>query len=196
MRERDDDELEALLDAALTSYARAEREDEAAARVQARTMAAVRGSTFSVKKIAWALWALPVAAVLVLAALLVPEMLSKGYRGATVVREMGAGVVAQRTIAPMVEPREAEIRRVDMTPRRGHSAAKHRDVPEILPKLEVFPTPRPLTAEEVAFMKFAAAQTKQADHATAPPDPQPIVPLTIAAIEIQPLDTSSKDPNP
>jgi hypothetical protein len=57
-----------------------------------------------------------------------------------------------------------------------------------LPKLEVFPTPQPLTPEELAITVFAAKAT-EADRrsfieAQTPRD----APLSIASIEIQPLN--------
>ncbi len=57
-----------------------------------------------------------------------------------------------------------------------------------LPKLDVFPTPQPLTPEEQALVQFAARAPAAERKALLEEQKQPDAPLTIAAIKIQPIE--------
>jgi hypothetical protein len=57
-----------------------------------------------------------------------------------------------------------------------------------LPKREVFPTPQPLSPEEQAFVEFAARAPETERQLFIEAQKRDDAPLSIAAIEIQPLD--------
>ena len=78
-------------------------------------------------------------------------------------------------------------------PREQQKAVVGKAAP--LPKLDVFPTPQPLTAEERALVAFAANAPKPELKAVVDAQPQADAPLSIAAIEIQPLDSPDQGGN-
>jgi hypothetical protein len=57
-----------------------------------------------------------------------------------------------------------------------------------LPKLDVFPTPQPLTPEEQVLAVFAAKAPLTERQALLDAQKQADAPLSIAALQIQPLD--------
>jgi hypothetical protein len=59
---------------------------------------------------------------------------------------------------------------------------------EPLPKLDVFPTPQPLTPAERALVAFASRAPAAERESLIDAQQQPNTPLTIAAIKIQPID--------
>jgi len=64
----------------------------------------------------------------------------------------------------------------------------HHRTPERLPKREVFPTPQPPTAEELALLHFVERNPKEAAQAFAGLQ-QIDAPIDIAPLEIKPLET-------
>jgi hypothetical protein len=89
--------------------------------------------------------------------------------------------VALRSKATLLKPR----------PHRIAAGAK----PAPLPKLDVFPTPRPLTPEERALVIFAA-QTPEAERKDLiEAQKQFDAPLSIAAIQIPPLEPPQEGKN-
>jgi hypothetical protein len=66
---------------------------------------------------------------------------------------------------------------------------------ELLPKREVFPTPQPLSPEERAFANFVARSTETERQSFIEAQKRDDAPLSIAAIEIQPLDPPSPGGN-
>jgi hypothetical protein len=66
---------------------------------------------------------------------------------------------------------------------------------EPLPKLDVFPTPQPLSSEEQALVDYAAHATKSERQSLIDVQQQMDAPLTIAAITIQPLEPPKSDGN-
>jgi hypothetical protein len=73
--------------------------------------------------------------------------------------------------------------------------------PAPLPKLDVFPTPRPLTAEEQALAVFISHASDAERKALIESQKQFQAPISIAAIRIPPLETlkpldqDTPDPN-
>lgn len=191
MHDESERECDALLDAALKSYAQAEGEDESVPAVTSRTMAAVRAADSQRKKATWAWWALPVAAVLVLAAVLLPlRRHAQPVSHASVSRMTQPAPPRSAQVEP--PPSHAAVRRVS-----EHVQRKALVAPQPLPKLDVFPTPTPLSAEERALVAMAQRDPKQAEQALTMPEEKPstpleIKPLTIAAIEISPLNAPDK----
>ncbi|GGH16406.1 hypothetical protein [Silvibacterium dinghuense] len=208
MRDRADDELDSLLDAALETYVLVEYEDEAVAGVKSRTMAAVRAQVLLEKKsgrrIAWPLWALPVAAVLVMAAVLLLSRQRVDVKGlAMSAPEKVSDRHETRAASPGAMQAQVEF------PQASHPAIRHvslqteriaNPVSEPLPKLDVFPTPTPLSPEEQALAAMAQRNPQQAQQAMTMPEHKPIEPLNvkpvmIAAIRIPPLNPSDTDEN-
>ncbi|MGA2251861.1 hypothetical protein [Terracidiphilus sp.] len=64
-----------------------------------------------------------------------------------------------------------------------------------MPKLDVFPTPQPLSPEERTFVRYVANMSESDRKALAATQDQPITPLAIAAIQIQPLAPLDKSEN-
>jgi hypothetical protein len=64
-----------------------------------------------------------------------------------------------------------------------------------LPKLDVFPTPQPLTPEERALATFAAEASETERQSFIEAQEQTDAPLSIASITIQPLDPPDHDGN-
>jgi hypothetical protein len=64
-----------------------------------------------------------------------------------------------------------------------------------LPKLDVFPTPQPLTPEEQALVAFAVRAPESERKSFIEAQRQAEAPLRIAAIEIPPIDSPDKDTN-
>jgi hypothetical protein len=64
-----------------------------------------------------------------------------------------------------------------------------------LPKLDVFPSPQPLSPEEKALVSFAARAPEPVRQALIDAQTQADAPLNIAAIEIQPLDPPDQGGN-
>jgi hypothetical protein len=63
-----------------------------------------------------------------------------------------------------------------------------------LPKQEVFPAPTPLTPQEQALAALATRNPGNISQAVAEAQKQPIEPLEIAAIQIQPLNPPDINP--
>jgi hypothetical protein len=72
----------------------------------------------------------------------------------------------------------------DMRPHRTAVAAKAQS----LPKLDVFPTPQPLTPAERALVEFTSRAPSSERKSLIAAQQQPDAPLTIAAIKIQPIE--------
>jgi hypothetical protein len=89
--------------------------------------------------------------------------------------------------APKAPPNPGSLRTVrhaEHTPKRAvpnNSIAR--------PKLDVFPTPEPLTAEEQAMTRFAAQASEADRKALLAAQQQADEPLTISAIRIPPIES-------
>jgi hypothetical protein len=66
---------------------------------------------------------------------------------------------------------------------------------EPLPKLDIFPTPQPLSPQEQALADFAARAPKSERESLMAAQQKTAAPLHIAAIEIKPLNLPSPDVN-
>ncbi len=78
-------------------------------------------------------------------------------------------------------------------PRSRHKALAAHSAP--LPKLDVFPTPEPLSAQEQALVNFAAHASKSERESLVAAQEQADAPLHIAPIQIQPLQQPTAGPN-
>ena len=62
-----------------------------------------------------------------------------------------------------------------------------------LPKMEVFPTPRPLTAEEQALMVFTEKTTPEVKKQVVEAEKHLGDPIAIAELKIRPLDEEDRE---
>ena len=62
-----------------------------------------------------------------------------------------------------------------------------------LPKMEVFPTPRPLTTEEQALMAFVEQTTPEVKKQVVEAEKHLGDPIAIAELKIRPLDKEDRD---
>jgi hypothetical protein len=197
MREKDD--LDLLLDSALSSYADVHADSGLEQRVLNRiSVAELAARPESAPHRRWLLWAiaLPVAACLLL---LVFTM--KKARP----HESEQQFQAHQTAQPAIEvPNEISPTRHEKSPQSTKihplSPKRKADTNEAdsglpTPKLDIFPTPTPLTPEEQAFANFVNSAPEPERRALIESQKQLDVPLNIAAIQIPPLeppDTGTK----
>ncbi|MFT4114007.1 hypothetical protein [Silvibacterium sp.] len=211
--DRKDEELEALLDAALMNYAQAEREDEAVAGVASRTLTAVRAKAASGiasrtkprRGSVWMFCALPIAAALVMAVVL--PLRHRASPTTAVQVAHGGDMISHGTSPAMAGGKSLQahenVPHVSQSMTAMHASVHvQRKAPaaELLPKREVFPTPTPLSPEEQTLMAMVRRDPRQAQQAMSMPEQKPIEPLEIkpvmiAAIEVAPLNPPDKGKN-
>lgn len=185
-----DDELDLLIDAALTTYADPGPESELARRVLDRIAAepAPRRS--------WLLPALvlPIAACLLLVFLIHPRPRITAPR--SIQTNQAAHLQKPEELIPRTQPPPAP----KMLAQRAKSAARNSSSAvraahsEPLPKLDVFPTPEPLSPQERA-LAVLAARTPQAELQALAKSQQQEVPPTIASLHVMPLEPPDKGEN-
>ena len=182
----ENDPIDILIEAALSTYA------TPGPGLEQRVLASVSGARISTANYApeptpgrrWLPWAiaLPVAASLLLSIVLVTPT-PKPPPTVSVNRVPLPAASIVRT-APPTKPHHSAS---------GNSRIAPAATP--LPKLDVFPTPQPLTPQEQALAVFAAKTPLPKLHALADAQMQADAPLNIAAIDIQPLDPSAQSGN-
>jgi len=202
MREKNDDlDLlpDILIDAALRSYADPGPEAELERRVMAR-IAEARISAEPAPRRRWLPWAiaLPVAACLLLFLLVLsgPKPLHPPTSNPEQANQSQEAPIAAAHTAPSTAPQTGQTHRTKAPirgPRSRATALAAKPAP--LPKLDVFPTPRPLTPEEQALAEFAAQATKSERESFLKAQQQADAPLHIAAIHIEPLEPPSPGAN-
>jgi hypothetical protein len=204
MREKDD--LDRLLDSALATYADPGPDAGLENRVL-QALASERRAGQSPRAVArpsrWLVWgiAAPVAAIMLLSLSIANIHRAPSSRSPHVSQ-------LARPSSPEPPNRPETSRRTEPTPSRGKSGgfkghnsslAAHA-IPSTrasaalanpLPKLDVFPTPKPLTAEERALLDVAVNAPPQARQALVEVQQQSNEPLRIAAIHIPPLEPLS-----
>jgi hypothetical protein len=161
------DELDKILDDALSSYSQEEPRRGLENRVLNRIRATRERSRF-----AWLHWMIPIpafACVLILAVTILTKRDS-------VQRPSPAPIMAKRAAASLIAP-EA----VQTIPTRRRP--KHLR----LRKREQFPSPTPLTREERSLLAFVARSLKQAEEVLADAKRRSAEPLGIEEIHIEPL---------
>ncbi|HVN21454.1 MAG TPA: hypothetical protein VMU05_21895 [Dongiaceae bacterium] len=149
------DHLDRMLDAALTKYASVEPR----AGLEERILANLRGADVPVRETAWRMWGFAAT----VAILLVIGML--GWRWS---RPAHPPIAHHSSPAPHT-PAVPESATREENARTEKKPARHRVVPrsqhEIVaaePKLDVFPSPLPLTTEEVALAQYVRDFPKEA----------------------------------
>ena len=164
------DKLDRLIDGGLASYADA----EPLAGLEERVVNRVRVTR---QRRRWLAWEVGAAAAVVVLGI----VNWSGQRA--VVRKTPAAVAS---VGPQVVPRPAVV-----ATRRAGVRGKRAMRPRVLPKLEQFPTPTPLTAEERALVAFARRNPKEAEMLLADWQERTDGPIEIQPIQIAPL--SSED---
>ena len=187
MNERD--ELDAMLDVALETYV----DTKATPGLSHRILAVTSRREVRLSAVRW----LPLAASALAAAILIAILLK--YRGDSPSKTVPVAITATSSAS------------VAGVPVRGKPAAHSVKVRAIkappnvqaqspLPRLEVFPTPTPLSPEEqalVALVNRDSRDSKELAQQITRPDlqGQPIEPLRIAAIHIPPLNPPDNGSN-
>jgi hypothetical protein len=186
-------EFDRLLRSSLETYADHGPDSDLAERVLARI--AAEGERERMRRterrhlvIRWAI-ALPVAAclvvVMVLAGLRALHNAPDGANQARVVppKSNNAGRVGPIVNSPSIAARHNDASRSLRHSARAVATARV----QRLPKLDVFPTPQPLTPEEQAFAAYVARVPEAERKSLIDTEKQVDAPLSIAALEIQPI---------
>jgi hypothetical protein len=188
MREKDD--LDLLIDSALATYADPGPDSGLEDRVLV-TLAAVRTDTVRERRrwrMRWLPWAvaIPIAAGLLFLWLSprrdkpLPASVPQEARSAPP-KAIAPHANSSREVRPAI-PRRHVIRSAQpASPVQTAQAA-------LLPKLDVFPTPQPLTAEERALVEVVTQTPLPAREALVEAQSQDTVPIRIAEIRIPPLE--------
>jgi hypothetical protein len=186
----DRDEIDRQLDRALATYA----DPEANPHLAAQILAAI---TPAVPRRRWRPWAIaiPSIAIPALAALLLAMFLP--LRRAHEHSPLSTTAAAPHIPGPITQPQPHTV----AASQPPQTAAKVRRAPiqppvvdASLPKQEVFPAPTPLTPQEQALAALATRNPGNISQAVAEAQKQPIEPLEIAAIQIQPLNPPDINP--
>jgi hypothetical protein len=196
---RENDELDRLIDSALSTYGDPGPDSGLEQRVLAR-IESVRVPARVAPRRRWLEWAvgLPVAACVVLFVFFLagpkiappPTSVAKG-----VAQPQQLPVIPAHSEAPTALRSEpvSSNRQLPISPRSRPDKQTMRSV--ALPKLDVFPTPQPLTPEEQALVAFAVRAPESERKSFIEAQRQAEAPLRIAAIEIPPIDSPDKDTN-
>ncbi len=191
------DNLDLLLDSALRTYGDPGADSGLSERILARVGASREAASTASPRRRWLLWAIamPAAACVLLLVLSGPKKggAPSGHAAGTLRSQNAPVVAAHDKQLPDARPlhTQATARRV---PRKPHlvQVAAH---PAPLPKLDVFPTPQPLTPEEQALVAFATQSPESERQALLEAQKKSNEPLRIAAIHISPLEPPAPGTN-
>jgi hypothetical protein len=188
MREKDD--LDLLLDSALATYADPGPDSDLENRVLA-ALSAVRSEPRTVITLRfrrWLPWAItvPIAAGLLLFWLSIARNRQLPSSAPQQARQSAPGPIVPHA-APSSEFRRAVPRRHPVRITRPPSSVQTAQA-AALPKLDVFPTPKPLTAEEQALVGVVAQSPQPIREALVQAQNQDDSPVRIAAIHIPQLE--------
>lgn len=193
---REKDELDSLLDAALSTYADPGPDSS----LEQRVLARVSTQLVPLPRPRWLPWAIALAAascLLLFVVISAPKRIHAPLRNARSAQLSNASpaVTTQHGPMPLV-PHSTFTHGANLTMakvQRPLMEITHRSAP--FPKLDVFPTPQPLTPEEQALVAFATQVPQQQVEAVIEAQEQVGAPLTIAAIRIQPLEQPEQGQN-
>jgi hypothetical protein len=184
---RANDDLDLRLDAALATYADAESRPE----LPAQVMAAIRQGQGVGPRRAWLGEAIAVPACVVLLLAAIAAFRHEAARPATPAPM--ARVEPPRLSSPVLANPPVLLPSRDFV--RPKRAAMHASAAMPLHKLDVFPTPAPLSAPEQALAALVHDNPGNISQSVAASQRLPIAPLDIAAIKIPALDPPNKDGN-
>jgi hypothetical protein len=190
---REDDDLDLLLNSALATYAdpgadSGLEERILAQRIPTRVFGAAQ--TAPASQLRWLPWAI---ALSVAACLVVLAVLSGPRKANPPVDHASQAHAVQQ---PLIAANPTQLPNRLATPRSARAAAPKPQLPPVqvaannapLPKLDVFPTPQPLTHEEQALAVFAIRIPARELQALIEAQSEDDSPLNITAVDIQPLD--------
>jgi hypothetical protein len=205
MRDREErDDLDLQLDAALATYAAPEANPHLAAQILAaiapdRTAAQARPT---VPRRRWQPWAIaiPSIAIPALAAMLLAVFLP--LRRSHQHHPLSPTAATPHITSSMVltPPHPVAASHPPQTPAQTPTKTRRAQiqpspVEASLPKQEVFPTPTPLTPQEQALAALTNRNPGDISQSVARAEQQPVEPIRIAAISIQPLNPPGKGEN-
>jgi hypothetical protein len=183
---RENDDLDLLLDAALKTYA----ESEASPSLEQRVLARIAAEPSVAPRTRWLPWAI---AVPLAACLLVVALFFSQQHRAPIQTALTPSAPSSPLAALPAAPHPAQVHRA-RTRSPLHSAPPillaNRNVP--LPKLDVFPTPQPLNAEERTLVVIATQTPVPLRKALVDAQSQPDAPLHIAEIRIPPIEPNDQ----
>jgi hypothetical protein len=179
---RENDDLDLLLDTALKTYA----ESETSPSLEQRILARIAAEPSAAPRPRWLPWAiaLPLAACLLLFVLFMSQQHRAPNQNA-LVPSAPSSPLATLPAAP----HPARVRSARARPPLLFAPPvllADRNVP--LPKLDVFPTPQPLTAEERTLAAIASETPVPLRIALIEAQSEPDAPLHIAEISIPPIE--------
>lgn len=194
MLEKDD--LDLLLDSALRTYA----DPGPDAGLDQRVLARLSAETASAPRRRWLPWAwlpwgvaLPAAACLLLFVFSGPKTTNSPSGAARGTARESADATARTEMLP--PPRSEADNTESPVPKARPRPVSRAAQSVSLPKLDIFPTPRPLTPAERILVDFATHAPESERRSLIAAQEQADAPLSIAAIEIQPLKPPDEGTN-
>ncbi len=178
------DELDKILDSALSSYS----QEEARPGLETRVLSRIRASG-QARRFAWLRWAVTIPAFAAL--LLLVFWISDASKPARSTVKDSAATLQYSTVFQSRDRKGAVSRIQKHLAAAIRPSAKH--VPLPLPKHEQFPTPTPLTDEERALLAFVACSPKQAEEVLADAKSRITEPIQIKEIQIEPLQDGGQE---
>jgi hypothetical protein len=174
------DELDKILDSALSSYSK----EEPRPGLESRVLNRIRASR-EARRFAWLRWAV---AIPVLASLLFVFWILDSSKPARS-KLKGAAETPQH-VALQNRDRKGAVNKLQKhVASAGRPSAKH--VP--LPKQKQFPSPVPLTDEERTLLAFVARSPKQAKELLVDAKSRTAEPIEIKEIQIEPLQDGGQE---
>ena len=138
----------------------------------------------------WWIWGLAAAAVCLIAAVLAVRLMPAPRLPEIAKSPHAPGVVTVPASPDHSAIAEARVPAIRRTPHPASTAG--REVAAALPKLDVFPTPEPLSPQEQALLAFATNVPPKAQQQVVNAERHIGDPITIAALKIRPLDVSEQ----
>jgi hypothetical protein len=185
MRDRDD--LDQLIDSALASYA------EPRSGLERRTLARISEEKSRSSRRRWLLaFALPLTASLLFLGYLIPRT--------TPPKRDQVAMAPGSSLAARVESSPAKHAAPQSVTRKHNRVAERLPVRARMniaqrPKLDIFPTPQPLSDAEQAVTRFASDATEAQRKALVAQQQNLAEPIQITAIHIPPLPSPEEDKN-
>lgn len=182
-------ELDALIRSSVASYGEAEPNSDLAQRILLR-VAAEPGPAVLPKRLHW-VFVLPIAACVIVSFVVLQigwihkPKISKGQIH---IANQPSGENLQTGIGPAAAANPSAKR--ERLHRKAYPhAASFATESDSLPKLAVFPMPKPLSPSEQALVRFVERSPAIARNSLVDAPEQDNTPLSVAAIRIQPLET-------
>jgi hypothetical protein len=197
----ENDEFDLLIDSVLSTYGDPGPDSGLDQRVLARISSARASARVAhAPRRRWLPWAIGLPAA---ACLLLFFFFLAGPKTAHPPTSVAKGVSPPQQVPIITAPSEAPpALRSEPVSSNGHVPFNLRSRPDkqamrsvALPKLDVFPTPQPLTPAEQALVAFAVRASESERQSFIAAQKQAEAPLRIAAIEIPPLDSPDNDTN-